>query len=416
MNLGFIGTGNIATSVIKGLCTSNNDNLHINVSPRNKEKSLLLENLFQMVTRRESNQSVLDHSEVVFIALPPDRTEEILKGLSFSKKHRVVSLVPFLKHNELRNCVAPASKVSRAVPFPTVENHECPILLYNPDKTVSNICKLIGNPIPVSTESELQALWVLTGLIAPFYDLTETLSNWAQSQHVEASVANRYVMELFSSLTCYPRKNKAYDFTELKNEATTPNGLNFQALNIIKTNEANQAYRIAADALLKRFRKKATVTDNPEVNIRKANDEDLATLNEFQQGLIQYERSLTSTIKSGRIEYYNIQELIADDQSNVLVCTTSNDKIIASGYISIKEAVPYEKSDRFGYLGFLYVSPEYRGNGIINTLIQKLIHWATQKGVNDIRLDVYAANKSAIKAYEKFGFRSEQVEMRFNKN
>ncbi|MGS2739030.1 NAD(P)-binding domain-containing protein [Sinomicrobium sp. M5D2P17] len=253
MDLGFIGIGNIATSVIKGLCTSNSTS-HINISPRNKEKSLFLEGLFDTVTRMDSNQSVLDRSEVIFIALPPVLAKEILKGLSFHEGHRVVSLVPFLDREELLNSVAPATKVSRAVPFPTVENHECPILLYHPDETISGIFKNIGTPIPVASESELKLLWTLTGLIAPFYDLTETLSHWAQSHNVEASVANRYVMELFSSLTCYSRKRIPFDFSELKKEATTPNGLNDQALKMIKQQEANTAYRMAAEALYKRFK------------------------------------------------------------------------------------------------------------------------------------------------------------------
>ena len=204
----------------------------------------------------ESNQSVLDNSEIIFIALPPDSVKDVLKDLRFNKDHSIVSFVPFMTYDEWLTIVTPALKVCRAVPFPTVEIHVCPILLFNPDKTVCAILENIGTPIVVQSESELQILWTLTGMIAPFYDLCETLSNWAQSYGVESSVADKYVMELFYSLTCYSGMNKPFTFSELKREATTPNGMNYEALTIVNQKGANAIYRIAAEAILRRFKKK----------------------------------------------------------------------------------------------------------------------------------------------------------------
>jgi GNAT superfamily N-acetyltransferase len=60
----------------------------------------------------------------------------------------------------------------------------------------------------------------------------------------------------------------------------------------------------------------------------------------------------------------------------------------------------------------MYVEPEYRGKGINGTLIKKLISWAKSKNIHEIQLDVYAENDSALKAYEKLGFKPDLLKMR----
>jgi pyrroline-5-carboxylate reductase len=58
---------------------------------------------------------------------------------------------------------------------------------------------------------------------------------------------------MFYSLTFSVRKGSQIDFEELVNYAATPNGMNEQAGKEIKEKRAHEAYKIAADNLLKRF-------------------------------------------------------------------------------------------------------------------------------------------------------------------
>ncbi len=254
MNFGFLGIGRIATAVIKGFCTSKIKNVAINISPRSETHSTFLENTYSNIIRMNDNQSVLDNSEFIFIALPPKDAKQALSELTFNKKHTVISFVPFLEYAELAKTVMPAKKICRAVPFPTVERHNCPILLFNSTKRVATILEHIGSPITVENETDLHALWTLTGLIAPFYDLCETLSIWAQAKGVLSATADTYVMDMFSSLTSSTKGENIPKFSELKKEATTPGGMNEEALKIISKNNANGAYQVAADALLSRFK------------------------------------------------------------------------------------------------------------------------------------------------------------------
>jgi len=145
--------------------------------------------------------------------------------------------------------------------------------------------------------------------------------------------------------------------------------------------------------------------------IREATLDDLPTLLEFEQALIAYERPLTPTIKEGKISYYNIEAYIQDPEICVLVATVAN-RVVASGYACKKQAADYKKAKQSAYLGFMFAVPEFRGQGINQLIIEKLMQWAADHKLTEIQLEVFAENKSAISAYTKAGFRDDLIKMR----
>lgn len=148
-----------------------------------------------------------------------------------------------------------------------------------------------------------------------------------------------------------------------------------------------------------------------EIIIRKAAMEELPTLREFEQGIIAFERPYDETLKDGQISYYDIKAMIEAEETEVLVAEVDKE-IVGSAYVSIKQAKPYLKHSHYGYLGFMYVKPEYRGMGINKKIIEGLKNWSRTKNLNELRLDVYAENQSAVRAYEKAGFKKNLVNMR----
>ena len=104
-----------------------------------------------------------------------------------------MSFIPFSRVDELRNITYPAGEVMRAIPLPTVTQHNCPVPLFNSTESVKALINYIGQPLTVNSEDELHVLWTLTGLISPFYDQMDTLSKWAVANNVEEKVANQYM-------------------------------------------------------------------------------------------------------------------------------------------------------------------------------------------------------------------------------
>lgn len=148
-----------------------------------------------------------------------------------------------------------------------------------------------------------------------------------------------------------------------------------------------------------------------DVIIRKASLKDLKTLLIFEQGVISAERPFDTTLKNGKINYYDLEKMInAIDVE--LVVAELNDEIIASGYARIEHAKPFLQHARHAYLGFMYVDPRHRGKGINKMILNALFEWASSKNISEIRLEVYQENEAAIKAYEKAGFAKHIIEMR----
>lgn len=146
------------------------------------------------------------------------------------------------------------------------------------------------------------------------------------------------------------------------------------------------------------------------IEFRTATINDLPDLLKFEQGIIEFERPFDSNLKDNTT-YYDLEAMMQSDNVKILVVQTSN-TIVASGYAKIIDAKPYHKNPKYAYMGFMYVDPEYRGQGIIQTIIEDLKTWAKSKNIFEARLEVYSDNASAIKAYEKNGFKKHMVEMK----
>jgi GNAT superfamily N-acetyltransferase len=52
----------------------------------------------------------------------------------------------------------------------------------------------------------------------------------------------------------------------------------------------------------------------------------------------------------------------------------------------------------------MYTDPRHRGKGV-NAVIEALKEWCRSQNITELRLDVYHDNPSAIRAYEKAGFK-----------
>ena len=107
MKVGIIGIGNIAAALVEGLSTAPRPEgagtvtgagePELFLSPRNEARSTALAAQYPRVTRLESNQAVVDRSEIVIISVRPPVAAEVLSALRFRPDHIVVSLVALLR-------------------------------------------------------------------------------------------------------------------------------------------------------------------------------------------------------------------------------------------------------------------------------------------------------------------------------
>ena len=146
------------------------------------------------------------------------------------------------------------------------------------------------------------------------------------------------------------------------------------------------------------------------LNFRDANFNDRPKLLALEQALIEAERPFNKLTKVDAT-YHDLDALISVADTLFLVVEIGG-KIVATGYIQIRASKTYLQHSHHGYLGFMYVVPQFRGQGLNKKLLEKLIVWGQERGIRVFYLEVYTQNNVAIKAYEKVGFTSSVVEMK----
>ena len=149
------------------------------------------------------------------------------------------------------------------------------------------------------------------------------------------------------------------------------------------------------------------------IQLRKATLDDLPTLLDFEQALVAYERPFAPHLRQGKIHYYDIEAYIQDPTVCVVVAEEKGE-ILGSGYALIRDNIPYKTPAQLVYLGFMFVPPAARGQGINGKIMTYLIQWGKDQGHTEFQLEVYDQNSSARKAYEKMGFVPDILTMRLD--
>ena len=105
MNLGFIGTGKIASSVITGICNSKIKYKQIIISPRNEKNALSLKKKFKRIIISKTNQEIVDKSDWVFLSVTPEVGEKIIKDLKFRSNQKVISFISTITLSQLKKMI-----------------------------------------------------------------------------------------------------------------------------------------------------------------------------------------------------------------------------------------------------------------------------------------------------------------------
>jgi len=254
MKLGFIGTGNISSDVITGICNSKISFKRIVVSPRNKQKAQKLKKKFKRVSIAKSNQDVIDKSDWVFLGVVPKVGEKILPRLNFKTNQTIVSFISTIDYAQLKKIVKKKAKIVRAIPMPPISLGKGPVPIFPPDKKVKNFFDKIGTTIEIKSEKLSKNFWAISGSMASFYELLKVLSDWLVKKKLKRNQAQKYITSLFVALSEDSLK-KSKDLKKLVKESQTPKGLNEQSLKELKKHGFYKALNTTSEKILKRLKK-----------------------------------------------------------------------------------------------------------------------------------------------------------------
>ena len=230
MNLGFIGTGKIASSVITGISKSKISFKKIIISPRNKVIANDLRKKFKKIIIAKNNQQIVDQCDWIFLSVTPTVGEKIIKDLKFKSKQTIISFISTITLAQLKKAIKVKAKIVRAIPLPPISLKKGPVPICPPNKKVKTFFNKLGTTVEINDEKSSINFWSTSGMMAPFYELLRVMSEWLVKKGVKKNNAQKYITSLFLALSEDAVINSKENLKNLVKESQTPKGLNEQGV------------------------------------------------------------------------------------------------------------------------------------------------------------------------------------------
>ena len=255
MKLGFIGTGKITSSVVTGICRSKVSFKKIILSPRNRNVAKRLKREFKRVSIANNNQEIVNSCNWIFLAITPTVGQKIIKNLKFKAGQTIVSFISTMTLPQLKKAIKVKATIVRAIPLPPISLKKGPVPMFPPNKKVKNFFNKLGTTIEISNEKLSKNFWTTSGMMAPFYELLSTMSNWLVKRGVKRDKAQKYITSLFLALSQDAVINSNKDLKHLVKESQTSKGLNEQGVKELRKAGFYRATEKTLNSILKRLNK-----------------------------------------------------------------------------------------------------------------------------------------------------------------
>ena len=254
MNLGFIGTGKISSSIIFGIFKSKLKVTKVYISSRNRSLAKKLNKKYSKIKVLNDNQEIVNKSSIVFLGITPKVGNQILPKLNFAKYKKIISLISTINLDKLKK-ITKNKNIVRVTPLPPIEIKKGPIIICPPSKFAKNIFKHLGEVLEIRNEKQSYRFWSTASLMATYYELLNISSKWLVKKGINKKLADTYVAELFLALSQDALNKSSQGYKKLVADSQTPKGLNMQVLNELKKGKFFTKFSKALENVNKRVSK-----------------------------------------------------------------------------------------------------------------------------------------------------------------
>ena len=254
MNLGFIGTGKISSSIIFGIFKSKLKVKKVYISSRNRSLAEKLNKKYSKIKVLNDNQEIVNKSSIVFLGITPKVGNQILPKLNFAKYKKIISLISTINLDKLKK-ITKNKNIVRVTTLPPIEIKKGPIIICPPSKFAKNLFKHLGEVLEIRNEKLSYRFWSTASLMATYYELLNTSSKWLVKKGINKKLADTYVAELFLALSQDALNKSSQGYKKLVADSQTPKGLNMQVLNELKKGKFFTKFSKALENVNKRVSK-----------------------------------------------------------------------------------------------------------------------------------------------------------------
>lgn len=220
VSIGFVGTGEIAAAMVRGL---RGQGRQILVSNRNAEMARRLANEEPGV-QVASNHDVVAGSDVVFLCLLASVAKAVLPGPPFRSGQTVISVMVDMPLALLRAVCAPATDIAITIPLPPIAQGGCPLPVYPASLVLEDLFGERNIVLPLRDEQALSAHLGVSALCSPLLEQMITTANWLAGFTGDRDQAEAYVAAMIRSYL--PERPRPGELAGSLQKLSTEGGLN----------------------------------------------------------------------------------------------------------------------------------------------------------------------------------------------
>ena len=156
---------------------------------------------------------------------------------------------------QLKKAIKVKATIARAIPLPPISLKKGPVPLFPPNKKIKIFFDKLGTTVEIGNEKLSKNFWSTSGMMAPFYELLNTMSNWLVKRGIKRDKAQKYITSLFVALSEDAVVNSNKDLKYLVKESQTPRGLNEQGVKELRKFGFYRSTEKTLNSILKRLNK-----------------------------------------------------------------------------------------------------------------------------------------------------------------
>ncbi|MFG3338289.1 NAD(P)-binding domain-containing protein [Glycomyces sp. NPDC048151] len=223
--IGFIGVGEISGAMVEGLSGGVATPPQISLSPRGAATGAALAAKYPNVRVRASNQEVVDHADLVVIAVRHADRHEALAGIEIAPEKTIVNVIPGVAAAELRDLLGTEADIVAAIPLPTVRERASVTVVYPEHPVAEAFFDRLGGAQPVADQTAYNVASALSSTVSTYLAYLGALADWAARNGVPQEAADRYVRSLFQGVN-NSLGDESKPLQAIASEHETPGGSN----------------------------------------------------------------------------------------------------------------------------------------------------------------------------------------------
>lgn len=258
LQVGFIGGGNMAQAIIRGLLHSGHSPRQVFIADPSEKQRDYLTDISSDLNISTSNKDVSAIVQVLVLAVKPQAMTPVLEELATGPRPEaqlIVSVAAGITLSSIQNLTDASAPVVRVMPnHPALVNAGISVLIASDSVTeeqkqwAEQITTVVGQSLWIDDEAMMDAVTAISGSgPAYFYLLMEIMEECAQQLGLPATLAKSLVKQTaFGSGQVATASNSS--FSSLRASVTSPGGTTAAATNLLEEGGIRDIFRKALTA------------------------------------------------------------------------------------------------------------------------------------------------------------------------